>query len=119
MKLPKPQGYLNKTAKIYYELICSHLDTADALEDIDSFGLSQMAFYLDLFHQAADHVNTDGPVQIFPSGAQNITGWFSVLKECDERFVKLSPKFGLSPKDRELMKQFKVRKKETDKLDEL
>lgn len=119
MKAPEPQSYLNETAKEYYYLICSHLDSADALESIDSFGLSQMAFFLELFHQAAENVNDHGPVQIFASGAQNITGWFSVLKECEERFIKLSVKFGMSPKDRELMKQFKVRKKETDKLDEL
>ena len=119
MEAPAPQGYLNKIAKQYYYLICAHLDTANAIESIDSFGISQMAFYLDLFHQAALHVDKEGPVQVFPTGATNVTGWFSVLKECDERFIKLSAKFGMSAKDRELMKQFNIRKRETDSLDEL
>jgi len=119
MKAPEPQGYLNDTAKEYYYLICEHLDSAEALEDIDSFGLSQMAMDLWMFHEAANLIKKEGPVQITQNGYSQITGHFTVLEKCKASFLKYSQKFGLSPKDRELMKQFNVRKKAEDKLDKI
>ena len=115
MKLPEPQAYLSKDAKKIYLEICEHLDSVDALESVDSHGLSMAAHYLHLFRKYADAE----PIQTFPNKTQQVSPAFTIMKDAREAFVKLSVKFGLSAKDRDLMLKFKKRKIEKDALDEL
>ena len=115
----KPQEYLNKEARIIFNELCKHLQAVDALEQIDSFGLSIMAMDLWMFHEAADKVMVDGPVQITKSNYSQITGYFTVMDKCKVSFLKYSQKFGLSPKDRETMLKFKGHKKDNDAMDDL
>ena len=121
MKHPEPQGYLNDEAKKYYKQICTHLEGVNALEEIDSFGLSMMAHSLALYKQAADKISDPeiGAVQVYPTGAQQVSAWFTVMKTSLDYFLKYSQRFGMTPKDRELMIKFKVKRKETDALDDL
>jgi len=115
MKTPEPQGYLNKEGKVIYFKLCELLEKYDAIEEIDSFGLSMAAHYLYLFHEHAGK----NPIQTFPNGTQQVSPSHTVMKDAREGFIKLSQKFGLSNKDRELMLKFKVKKEEGDALDEI
>lgn len=116
---PEPQEYLEKEArKIYWEII-DLLEGVDALEEIDSYGLSIMAMDLWLFKRAAQEVSEKGGVQITPNGYSQITGYFTVMEKCKASFLKYSEKYGLSPKDRQLILKFKNKKEEKDALDEL
>ncbi len=119
MNRPEPQPYLTDSALAYYEAICAHLESADALMDVDSFGLSQMAMWLDLYARAANETRDNGGVQVYKTGAEGVSAHLTVMKTAATVFDKLSTKFGLSPKDRELMKQFKVKKNEKDALDDI
>ena len=119
MKTPEPQAYLNEEAQAIYWEIGKFLEGFDAIESVDSLGLSMMAFDLWLYHEAADTINKEGATQIAQSGYSQITGHFTVMKECKASFLKYSQKFGLSPKDRELMLKFKVKKDEGDALDDI
>ena len=121
MEHPESQKYLNATAKKYYTQICVHLEGADALEEIDSFGLSMMAHSLDLYKQAAEKINDPsiGVVQTYSTGAQQVSAWFSVMKNSLDYFLKYSQRYGMTPKDRELMIKFKVKRNEKDALTDL
>ena len=115
----EPEGYLNETARGYFRRICAHLESADALEEIDSIGLSMMAMDLWMYHTAADKISEGGYAQETKTGYSQINADFTVMKECKASFLKFSQKFGLSPKDREAMLKFKGRKKTKDALDEI
>ena len=117
MKYPKPQDYLNKEANTIYKELCKHLDSVDALEDVDTYSLSQAAFWLWLFHDSAEAVKENGGRQITSNGYSQVTAEITIMDKASARFEKLSGKLGLSPKDRELMLKFKGHKVVEDAFD--
>jgi len=119
MKAPEPQGYLNEDGVIIYTEICRLLMSYNALEEIDSYGLSMAAHWLWLFHTSADAVSENGGRQITGNGYSQVTAEITIMDKATARFEKLSAKFGLSNKDRELMMKFKVKKEEKDDLDNI
>lgn len=119
MKKLKPEAYIDKESKLHFDRICVHLENADALNEIDSYGLSIMAQYLKMYHEAANAVNESGTWQVFANGASNVSGAFSVMEKCAAQFLKFSEKFGLSEKDREKMLKFNIAPRETDDLDDI
>ena len=110
----KPEPYLNDEAKKYFARIVKHLEAVDAIEDIDSFGLSIMSMDLALFHNAASKCIDDGGVQVTPNGYTQVTGYMTVMDKCKSSFLKYSEKFGMSPKDREKMLKFSAPKDDGD-----
>jgi len=106
-----PEPYLNEAAKEYFYRIVNHLDGLDAMKDVDSFGISMMAFDLWLFHESAAIVSETGGKQTTQSGYSQITADITIMEKSKASFLKYSEKFGLSPKDREKMIAFKGRKK--------
>ncbi len=119
MKTPAPQGYLTKEGKSIYTEMCRLLSQYDALEEIDSFGLSQAAHWLWLFHNAAEKVKENGGVQTYKTDAEGVSAHFTVMKTASSMFKDLSAKYGLSVKDRELILKFKAKKDEGDALDDV
>ena len=117
MKVPEPQSYLTLEGVQIYNKMCELLMSYNALEEIDSFGLSQAAMWLWLFHESAEIVNKRGPVQVYKTDAEGVSAYFTVMKTASTMFKDLSAKFGLSNKDRELMLKFKAKKDEDDALD--
>lgn len=119
MEAPEPQGYLTESGvEIYWEIV-KHLEAVDALDRIDSFGLSIMADALETYQLACEKVKELGHVQTYKTGATAPSAWMNVKKQSYEMFLKLSPKFGLTIKDREALVRFKGRKKTTNALDEI
>ena len=110
---------LKQLAKQYYDLIKRHIERVDALMEVDDLGLWIMANDLALYISSIEAIRKEGPVQISPNGHSQITGHFTVIKECKASFLKFSDKFGLSPKDREKILKFKKPLQEADALDEL
>jgi P27 family predicted phage terminase small subunit len=120
MKQIKPEPYLSDAAKKHFTRIVNHLDSVDALSGIDSYGLSMMSQYLQMYHEASEEVESTGSWQVFKNGASNVSGAFSVMEKCMTQFLKFSEKFGLSPKDRERMLKFQNKKsEEIDPLQQL
>lgn len=103
----------------FKKIIIKHLENADALEDVDDFGITMMASDLALYHNAKDECETDGGVQVTTNGYTQITGYFTVMEKCKTSFLKFSEKFGLSPAAREKLLKFKGVEKEKDGFDEL
>jgi len=119
MKTPKPQEYLNEEGREIYENMCRLLDSVGALEEIDSYGLSMAAHWLWIFHYNANAVKKTGGIQITSTGYSQCTAEITNMDKASGRFEKLSAKYGLSNKDRELMLKFRGSKKDKDALDEL
>ena len=119
MNTPKPQGYLTDEGVVIYEQLCSLLKDYDAIEEIDSFGLSQAAHWLWLFSYAAEKVKENGGIQIYKTDAEGVSASLTVMKTASSMFKDLSSKYGLSVKDRELIMKFKAKKDEGDKLDDI
>ena len=119
MKAPEPQGYLTEEGVQIYNEMCSLLMSYNALEEIDSFGLSQAAMWCWLFQESAETVKEKGPVQVYKTDAEGVSAHFTVMKTASTMFKDLSAKFGLSNKDRELMLKFKAKKQEEDALDDI
>jgi len=119
MKIPEPQTYLTEEGKLIYYKICDLLDNHSALAEVDSFGLSMAAHWLWLFHKAADEVKENSGIQITSNGYSQVTAEITIMDKASARFEKLSAKYGLSNKDRELMMKFKVEKTKKDKLDDI
>ena len=115
----KPESYLSDKGKKHFERIKQHVLDADSLMDIDSYGLSMMANYLEMYHDAAQAVHDTGSWQVFANGASNVSGAFSVMEKCMGQFLKFSEKFGLSPKDREKMLKFNNPRDSHDALDDI
>lgn len=119
MKTPEPQGYLTDEGVQIYNKMCELLMSYNALEDIDSYGLSQAAHWLHLYHVSALATADKGAVQVYKTGAEGVSAHMTVMKTASTMFKDLSAKFGLSNKDRELMLKFKAKKEEKDDLDNI
>jgi len=119
MNYPEPQSYLNDEEKIIYHEICKHLSDVDALEAVDSYGLSMTASWLWLYHENHDRVRENIGVQVYKTGAEGVSAHFTVMTKAAAIFEKMSAKYGLSNKDRELMMKFKGHKQVEDALDEI
>ncbi len=119
MKTPAPQSYLTKEGKSIYTEMCRLLSQYDALEEIDSFGLSMTAHWLWLFNNAAENVKENGGVQVYKTGAEGVSAHLTVMKTANAIWKDMSAKFGLSNKDRELMEKFKAKKDEGDAITDL
>jgi len=119
MKTPEPQGYLTDEGVQIYEQLCRLLKDYDAIEEIDSFGLSMAAHWLYLYHVSAEYSAEHGAVQVYKTGAEGVSAHLTVMKTASSMFKDLSAKFGLSNKDRELMMKFKAKKDEGDALDDV
>ena len=117
--IPEPQHYLSDEAIQIYQEVGKLLEGVGALEEIDSYGLSMLADSLCQFKRAAQVVNERGPVQVYKTDAEGVSAWFTVKKDAYTMFLKYSEKYGLSPKDRQLILKFKAKKKQTDALDDL
>ena len=116
---PEPQSYLSESGVEIFHEICKHLEDADALMDVDSYGISMMAHWLDLYLVNAEKTKINGGVQVYKTGAEGVSASLTVMKTAHTAFKDLSSKFGLSNKDRELMMKFKVKRRETDDMDKL
>jgi len=117
MKVPEPQDYLAKGAIEIYEKIAAHIEGVDGLQNVDSFAISMTADCLYQFKLACEKVNEIGNVQEFKNGTNNINAWFTVKKECLDKFLKYSAKLGMTIKDRNQIEKFKATVRETDALD--
>ena len=119
MKAPEPQGYLTEEGRRIYFEVCKILDSVGGLEEVDTYGLSMLSDSLDQYQLACEQVKIHGPIQIYKTGAQAPSAWSTVKKEAWTAFYKLSEKYGLSTKDRQLIMKYKAKRKETDAIDEL
>lgn len=126
-ELPDPATWLHKEAhEIYFE-ICRHLKKVKALHMIDGHVVSMAANALYQYGKMAIVVNrpsrkgrAGGPIQVFKSGARQISPELSAMKEFAKQYAEFSKVLGLDPKSREALLAFTEEEdEEKDPMDEL
>lgn len=109
-KVPKPkkESGLSKSQLKWYYYFAAELLRSRRVTGLDCIHIEKAAIYMDLKSKALIEANAkeglSGFVQKFPSGATNITGYMTVIKECDKALDDFSAHFGLSIKDRAKLK---------------
>lgn len=114
-KLPKPDVKMKLTTsqKYWWYWIGNELVKTDQVSKLDLIHLQDAAVAMDMKCKLVKIINeknrksesgVGGIVQKFVSGATNITGYQSALKDQIKLLDDISAKFGLSIKDREKLK---------------
>lgn len=122
--LPKPETNMRLNAaqkKWWYWFGCEFIKT-DQFTKADLMHLQQAAFWMDARSQAIKEVNRRGMaglVQVFNSGATNVTGYVSIIEKADKHLADVSAHFGLSFKDRQRLKNVKEDDGQLDLFSEL
>lgn len=106
---------LNEKAKSIYTAVLGLLIKNEVATTLDTYSVALFAYWLEVFEQTTISCERFGHVQQFKSGATNITGYFSVLKESDSKVQSYMKKLGLSIKDREMITAFMENQGEGEK----
>jgi len=119
MKNITPQEYLTKRGKLIFNQIIECIDER-VLQSTDSFGLSVLAQNFDMHHDMADFLNKNGVAQRTSTNYSQVRAEFTVFQKTADYISKNSGKYGLSPEDREKLKEVWAKKeKKQSALDQL
>jgi phage terminase small subunit len=119
-QLPDPpaQANLSDGAKFWWYWLGKEFVATRKISNLDLTHLQSAAFWLDQRCQAIGEIKRKGyyggTIQVFQSGAQNITGHMTVVKDADKALDNISSHFGLSLRDR---KKLQVEDKDPDQMD--
>lgn len=112
----KAENYLPKEAQKIFNRIYNHVK-ANGLElEIDSLEMSMLAFSFYQFAEAVKNGIEEGFLNEYENDKGTtiqINGYQAQINQCYSNIMKHSPKFGLTPGDREKITAFA--KKETEK----
>ena len=124
-KLPQPRKHFNLSddqKKLWYWFGAQFLKTKQ-LTELDLIHLQKAAFWLNQRNNNIRQINrlngkdpfgVAGTVQTFVNGANNVTGYISIVEKADKHLDEVSSHFGLSFKDR---KRLAIESVETGQLD--
>lgn len=102
--LPKPSFDLTESQKKFYHRYGKELQKAKKLKNRDSIALTMLAVSLDEYMQCEFKIREmgfiDGVVQVFKSGATNVSGYVSARSNAFKEVLRLSKSLGLSIRDR-------------------
>lgn len=83
-----------------------------AFEKIDFYTVAMAANALTLYHQALEQVMEYGSTQTFKTGASNVTGAYTVMKDQAQLFQQFSDRLGLDVKARERLQAYAKKENE-------
>lgn len=119
MKKITPQEYLTERGKLIFNQIIECIDER-VLQSTDSFGLSVLAQNFDMHHEMAQFLNENGVAQVTSTNYSQVRAEFTVFQKTADYISKNSGKYGLSPEDREKLKEVWAKKeKKQSALDKL
>jgi phage terminase small subunit len=110
-KLPQPRKHFNLSddqKKLWYWFGAQFLKTKQ-LTELDLIHLQKAAFWLNQRNNNIRQINrlngkdpfgVAGTVQTFVNGANNVTGYISIVEKADKHLDEVSAHFGLSFRDR-------------------
>lgn len=104
---PDPPEYLNETGIRAYKMICTHLNSVNALWPVDINMVNKAAFWTQLWEETV--LTTIGnTIQTFPNGTQQISPQIQVLDKAETHVRKYYELLGIGPKARESIGVFQV-----------
>jgi len=123
-KLPAPIKKFNLSTdqKFWYKYYGDQLVASNRLTKTDMFHLHRLARSIDYYLQAEEKIAekgyTGGLIQVFPSGATNISGHVSIREKMLKDIDEISKHFGFSFKDRAKLTQIKEDPNQLDIFDQ-
>lgn len=99
----QPVDYLTKRGRKIFQLIVKHVNDTGKHEEIDIIDLTMLCNSIDLYESAAKRVNLlreAESLEAFGSKGKLSIDYQVMLKEY-EKVLKHSPKYGITPGDRE------------------
>lgn len=119
-RMAKPAFELSDGANKIFKSTLKMLMSTEAVTALDIYSVTMLAFWIDILIET--NIKADGKyVQTFDSGATNITGHFTVIKEANKNILSFLKVLGLTIKDRGTIAAFaeKEDEDEYDPLDEI
>ena len=110
-KIPQPRKHfdLNDQQKILWYWFGAQFLATKQFTELDLIHLQKAAFWLNQRNNNIRQINrlngkdpqgVAGTVQTFANGANNVTGYISIVEKADKHLDEVSAHFGLSFKDR-------------------
>ena len=84
-----------KKGKNIYNLIIDHLKYHNKYDEIDHYLIDQLQTAYDIYNDAREHVDKDGPVQKAKSGWGQKSGYYTVLQDAEKTIIALQSKLGI------------------------
>jgi phage terminase small subunit len=100
----EPLPYLTKRGRKIFISIAKHIEEKALIEDIDILELSMLANSFDAFERAASFCNEHGfsrEIESKQGSFGQIVPEYTVMRNEYTNILKHSPKYGLTPGDRE------------------
>lgn len=102
----KPAKYLTKEGRAIFSELSEWLESRGVAQSIDEAFVSQCANACYLAEKYAAIVNKEGAVQEFATGAQNVSGAYSIMHKEREAFSRMCKALGVTPEAREKIAAF-------------
>ena len=110
-ELPSPPAYLGTSAKSHYRKLGKVLITSDRLKNIHLSALELMAENFAQWEWAVREIRRKnkkhagmGYVQIYDSGAQNISVELTIKRDAEKAIMQCLKQFGLDPRSEKELK---------------
>lgn len=101
---PKAPAYLDKVGKQEWKRMAPLLTKMGVLTLADGAALGVLCDSFSRWREAADKLQTEGPVVKTQLGGTKTTPWFVVAKDAREQYVRLLGEFGCTPSARSRIK---------------
>ena len=118
----EPMDYLSKRGRKIFLTIVKHINDHEVIQDIDTLELSMLANAMDAYERSAALCNEKG----FTEEVTGKNGTFTqvipeygIMKQQYDLILKHSPKYGLTPGDRQKIFGGMKNKKRVDPTDDL
>lgn len=112
-RMSKPAFELSDGGNKIFKSTLKMLMSTEAVTALDIYSVTMLAFWMDILIET--NVKANGKyVQTFDSGATNITGQFTVIKEANKNILSFLKVLGLTIKDRGTIAAFAEPEKEDE-----
>ena len=102
---------LTETAQVIFDRIAAHCIEEMGFKKIDIHGIELLANAFDQYAKCAEMINKKGITQEGKNGFEMLRPEYAVMKDCYDKILKASDKYGLNPASRKKIFQMKEDKK--------
>lgn len=87
---------MNKTAKLIQKDLFDYLEANGKKDKVDEMAINQLCDYLHVYYENRELVmEPGGSVQVFQSGATNVSGVFVAMNKAMDYIISMSYKMGI------------------------
>lgn len=100
---------LEEPERKMYTTLAKFFQKHNAWQEVDTYMLSQLAHRWGRYRIAVQRIqNPNNMIQVFDSGAENVSPWYTIAEREGAAVMKLCKELGLTQKSREAILAFKA-----------